>query len=54
MTTVLFVILLVWLVGAFISYITVFKDGYDYPLWYSLFWPVMIPLWIIHVIHNAE
>lgn len=53
MTTIL--IALVWIVGAFVSYTVEFKNGgYDYPVWYSIFWPVMIPLWIIHVIHNAE
>ena len=54
MTTIL-IIALVWLLGAVAAYNVVFKnDGYDYPVWYSIFWPVMIPLWIIHVIHNAE
>lgn len=55
MTTILLVIALVWLLGAVAAYNVVFKnDGYDYPVWYSICWPVMIPLWIIHVIHNAE
>lgn len=49
------IVALVWLVGAVIAYNAVFKkEGYEYPVWYSIFWPVVIPLWLIHVIHNAE
>lgn len=52
MTTTLLIIAIVWIVGGIIAYNRVFKNGYDYPVWYSIFWPVMIFLWLIHVIHN--
>lgn len=49
------VIALVWLLGAVAAYNMVFKKkGYDWPVWYSIFWPVTFFLWLIHVIHNAE
>ena len=36
------------------AYNLVFKKGWDYPVWYSVFWPVMLPLWLIHAVHNKE
>lgn len=55
MTTVWIIVAIVWIVGIFIAYTMEFKKkGYDYPVWFSIFWPVMIPLWLIHAIHNKE
>ena len=51
---ILILVAIVWAVGAVLSYYAVFKKGYDHPVWYSVFWPVMIPLWLIHAVHNKE
>lgn len=54
MTTALLIVAIVWIVGAIMAYNLVFKKGWDYPVWYSVFWPVMLPLWLIHAVHNKE
>ena len=54
METIWIIVAIVWFVGIFVSYNLVFKKGYDYPVWFSIFWPVIIPLWMIHLIHNKE
>lgn len=52
--TTLIIIGVIWLIGAIISYIGVFKkQGFDYPIWYSLFWPLMLILYGIHKAHNS-
>lgn len=52
--TTLLIVFIVWAIGAVLSYYAVFRKGYDHPVWYSVFWVVMIPLWLIHAIHNKE
>ena len=54
MITVLIIVGIIWLIGAIVSYLVVFKDGgYDYPIWYSIFWFLVLLLFGIHKGHNS-
>lgn len=47
-------IIAVWLIGAVITHCLIKKwDNSKFEkIWYSVFWPVLIPLFIIHWVHN--
>ena len=48
-----YIIIAVWLIGAVIAYQLI--KGWDNSkaekVWYSIVWPVLIPLYVIHKIH---
>ena len=50
------IIALIWIIGAFIAYKYIVSKWAN-PKWenimISISWPCMIPLWIIHKIHNS-
>ena len=49
MITILIIVGVIWLIGVIVSYLVVFKDGgYDYPIWYSIFWFLVLLLFGIH------
>lgn len=49
------IIALLWIIGAFVTYNYEFKNTdesmFD-KVWLSIFWPTLIPLFIIHYLHN--
>ena len=49
------IVALVWLIGVFVTYKYGLKDAnqsmFD-RIWLSIVWPTLIPLFIIHYIHN--
>ena len=47
------ILAVVWAIGFFYSYGFVFND-YDNRVWFSVFWPCMLPLWVIHKINNRK
>ena len=51
-----YIILAVWLIGIFVAYFCVINK-WEKPtwekVWLSVFWPLLIPLYIIHVIRKA-
>lgn len=50
-----YIIAAVWLIGIFVAYFCVIKK-WDNPMlekiWFSIVWPLLIPLYIIHVIRK--
>lgn len=50
------IVAIVWILGAILSYRVIEKWGKSTfeTVWYSFFWPVMIPLYMIHVWHNRK
>lgn len=51
----IFISILVWVIGALIAYFCVFakssKTMFE-KIWFSIFWPLLLLLAIIHWIHN--
>lgn len=51
------IILIIWLIGAPICYFSFIKN-WKHPMWekiaISLSWPVILPLYIIYLIHMAS
>ena len=49
------IVAIVWILGAILSYRVIEKWGKSTfeTIWYSFFWPVLIPLYLIHKIHNS-
>lgn len=48
-------IVFVWLIGIAVSYLLYLKkqDMTDFDkVWLALFWPLLLPLYVIHVINN--
>lgn len=53
MITGLIIVGFIWLIGAVASYDVEFKQGgYDHPIWYAMFWPLVLLLYGIHKSHN--
>ncbi len=47
-----FVAFLIWAIGGVITYILLdTKKGFE-RVWLSIFWPVLIPLYLVHYLHN--
>ena len=48
---------IIWIIGIFVSYFCIIKKWDSHKLWgkiyLSIIWPLLIPLYIIHWIHNA-
>ena len=49
------IVAIVWIIGAILSYGVIEKWGKSKfeTVWYSFFWPVLIPLYLIHKVHNS-
>lgn len=50
------IVLIVWLVGAFVAYYKFMKklpNSQFEKVWFSIFWPLTLLLDIVHFIHNA-
>lgn len=47
--------ILIYLVGIAVTYFIVDKwnRGTVETVWYSVFWPVLLPLYLIHTIYNS-
>ena len=50
------IVLLVWIIGGFIAYnkyISKWEDkSKDEKVYFSVIWPLLLPLYLIHWIHN--
>jgi hypothetical protein len=55
MTVMWICIAIAWVIGAILAYQVIKKWGKSKfeTIWYSFFWPVLIPLYLIHKIHNS-
>lgn len=50
------IVLIVWLIGIVVAYkfiISKWDNTKFEKVWFSIIWPCLIPLYIIHLIHNA-
>lgn len=51
----LMIVLTVWVIGGLITYFQIFKEEKQFrKIWYSVVWPALIPLYIIHLIKKAQ
>lgn len=54
----LMIILTVWIIGGLIAYFYFIKKMENKTsfekIWYSVVWPALIPLYIIHVLNKAK
>lgn len=52
----LYVFLFIWLIGVPVAYLAYFKNQSDFTMfdkvWLSFFWIILIPLYVIHYLHN--
>jgi hypothetical protein len=50
------IVAIVWIIGGILAYkyfISKWDDSKFEKIWFSCVWPCLIPLYIIHAIHNS-
>ena len=55
-TTTWIIVAVIWVIGIFIAYNVIKgwgKSAFE-TIWFSIFWPVLIPLYLIHLYHNRK